>query len=211
MILTLPSHLPVARLLGVDRVVIYNTSCGPDLDRLLRGYIKEGFVELVPWPIDKHLIPSYGWLFSQSGGDVHYFGQQTTLNECIYRSMARSRYVLLNDIDEIIMPYQHNDLLSLMNMLQQQQPNVRQFRCARENEKHQKQRTLDVYECLYFPSILFCRQGCSSWKTISSQRNILSRAASFTCRSGTESRELICWSISTGKNLTEVFTTHTSC
>lgn len=113
------------RLLGVNRVVIYNNSCGPDLDRLLHGYSQEGFVEIVAWPIDEHLTPSYGWLHSQSGGDVHYFGQQTSLNDCIYRSMTRSRYVLLNDIDEIIMPYQHSGLAPLMDTIQQQHPDVR--------------------------------------------------------------------------------------
>ncbi|XP_023282536.1 uncharacterized protein LOC111670161 [Seriola lalandi dorsalis] len=118
---------PCSRLLGVDRVVIYNTSCGPDLDRLLQSYSQEGFVEMVPWPINEYLTPSTGWLFSKYGGDVHYFGQLTTLNECIYRSMTRSRYVLLNDIDEIIMPYQHNNLMSLMNVLQQQKPNAGVF------------------------------------------------------------------------------------
>ncbi|KAL7380297.1 hypothetical protein ABVT39_015279 [Epinephelus coioides] len=123
-VLQFAQTLEMYRLLGVDRVVIYNTSCSPDLERLLQGYSQEGFVEMVPWPIDKHLNPSHGWLFSQSGGDVHYFGQLTTLNECIYRSMARSRYVLLNDIDEIIMPYQHNNLMSLMDMLQEQHPNT---------------------------------------------------------------------------------------
>ncbi|XP_032357064.1 uncharacterized protein si:dkey-56i24.1 isoform X1 [Etheostoma spectabile] len=123
-VLQFAQTLEMYRLLGVDRVVIYNTSCGPDLDRLLQSYSREGFVEMVPWPIDQHLNPSRGWLFSESGGDVHYFGQLTTLNECIYRSMDRSRYVLLNDIDEIIMPYQHNNLMSLMDMLQQQHPNT---------------------------------------------------------------------------------------
>lgn len=108
----------------MNRVVIYNTSCGSELDRLLQSYVHEGFLEVVPWPIDKHLKPSSGWLFSHDEGDVHYFGQIVTLNECIYRSMDRSRYVLLNDLDEIIMPYQHNDLMSLMNVLQQQQPDV---------------------------------------------------------------------------------------
>ncbi|XP_070776832.1 beta-1,4-galactosyltransferase galt-1-like [Enoplosus armatus] len=119
--------LEMYRLLGVDRVVIYNTTCGPDLDRLLQSYSQEGFVEMVPWPIDQHLNPSRGWLFSKHGGDVHYFGQLATLNECIYRSMERSRYVLLNDIDEIIMPYQHNSLTPLMDMLQKQHPNVGVF------------------------------------------------------------------------------------
>ncbi|XP_069008706.1 glycosyltransferase family 92 protein F13G3.3-like isoform X1 [Embiotoca jacksoni] len=119
--------LEMYRLLGVDRVVIYNTSCGPDLEHLLQVYSQEGFVEMVPWPIDKHLNPSTGWLFSQFGGDVHYYGQLATLNECIYRSMERSRYVLLNDIDEIAMPYQHNNLMSVMNTLQQQHPNTGVF------------------------------------------------------------------------------------
>ncbi|XP_035529862.1 uncharacterized protein LOC118337104 [Morone saxatilis] len=126
-VLQFAQTLEMYRLIGVDRVVIYNTSCGPELNRLLQIYSQEGFVEMVPWPIHKHLNPSRGWLFSESGGDVHYFGQMITLNECIYRSMDRSRYVLLNDIDEIIMPYQHNNLMSVMNMLQQQHPNTGVF------------------------------------------------------------------------------------
>ncbi|XP_071354635.1 uncharacterized protein [Trachinotus anak] len=120
-VLQFAQTLEMYRLLGVDRVVIYNTSCGPDLERLLQSYSQEGFVEMVPWPINKYLKPSHGWHFSEHGGDLHYFGQLTTLNECIYRSMERSRYVLLNDIDEIIMPYQHNDLMSVMK---QQQTNT---------------------------------------------------------------------------------------
>lgn len=112
------------RLLGVGRVVIYNTSCGPELDLLLQTYRQEGFLEIVPWPIDKYLIPSKGWLFSIHGGDLHYYGQLATLNDCIYRSMARSHYVTLNDIDEIVMPYQHDNLADLMSVLQQHNPNV---------------------------------------------------------------------------------------
>ncbi|XP_008302254.1 uncharacterized protein LOC103374017 [Stegastes partitus] len=126
-VLQFAQTLEMYRLLGVDRVVIYNTSSGPELSRLLQSYSQEGFVEIVSWPINKYLNASGGWLFSKFGGDLHYFGQLTTLNECIYRSMERSRYVLLNDIDEIIMPYQHNDLMSLMNTLQQQQPNTGVF------------------------------------------------------------------------------------
>ncbi|XP_062296188.1 uncharacterized protein LOC134000735 [Scomber scombrus] len=126
-VLQFAQTLEMYRLLGVDRVVIYNTSCSPDLSRLLQSYSQEGFVEMVPWPIDQHLNPSRGWLHSKHGGDLHYFGQLTTLNECIYRSMDRSRYVLLNDIDEIIMPYQHNGLMPLMNMLKQQHPNTGVF------------------------------------------------------------------------------------
>ncbi|XP_034530711.1 uncharacterized protein LOC117806116 isoform X2 [Notolabrus celidotus] len=119
--------LEMYRLLGVGRVVIYNTSCGQDLNRLLKSYSDEGFVEMVPWPINKHLNSSRGQLFSKHGGDVYYFGQLATLNECIYRSMDRSHYALLHDINEIMMPYKHNSLKPLMDMLQKQHPKVGVF------------------------------------------------------------------------------------
>ncbi|CAN9502439.1 unnamed protein product [Ophioblennius macclurei] len=119
--------LEMYRLLGVDRVVIYKTSCSQNFDRLLQIYSQEGFLEVVPWQIDKYLNPSKGWLFSKSGGDIHYFGQMTTLNECIYRNMERSRYVLLHDMDEIVMPYQYNNLAPLMETLQKQNPDTGVF------------------------------------------------------------------------------------
>ena len=115
---------PPPRLLGVNRVVIYNTSSGPDLSRLLHSYSQEGFVEVVPWPIGRHLTPSRGWQPTLFPGDIHYYGQLTTLNECSYRYMERSRYVLLNDIDEIITPYRHGDLVAALTSLQQQHPKV---------------------------------------------------------------------------------------
>ncbi|XP_017272535.1 uncharacterized protein LOC108236413 [Kryptolebias marmoratus] len=126
-VLQFAQTLEMYRLLGVNRVVIYNTSCGPDLDRLLQSYAQEGFVEIVLWPIDKHFKTTRGWHFSQYGGEISYYGQNTKLNECIYRSMENSRYVLLHDIDQIIMPYQHSNLMSLMDTLQQQHPNVGVF------------------------------------------------------------------------------------
>uniref|UniRef100_A0A3Q1I555 Glycosyltransferase family 92 protein n=1 Tax=Anabas testudineus TaxID=64144 RepID=A0A3Q1I555_ANATE len=126
-VLQFAQTLEMYRLLGVGRVVIYNTSAGPELNRLLKTYSEEGLVEMVEWPIHKHLNPSNGWLFSKHGGDLHYYGQLVTLNDCIYRSMDRSRYVLLNDIDEIIMPYQHDNLKSMMDMLQQQHPDAAMF------------------------------------------------------------------------------------
>ncbi|TRY54393.1 hypothetical protein DNTS_023676 [Danionella cerebrum] len=115
------------KLLGVQHMVIYKTSCGPELDKLLKHYESEGFLEIVPWPIDQFLNPSPGWNFQKHGGDLHYYGQLVTLNECIYRHMYQSKYLLLNDIDEIIMPYKHDNLQSLMEELQSVKPNVGVF------------------------------------------------------------------------------------
>ncbi|XP_076880228.1 uncharacterized protein LOC143528398 [Brachyhypopomus gauderio] len=119
--------MEIYKLLGVQHVVIYNTSCGPDLEKLLQHYKREGILEIVPWPIDTFLNPSKGWNFIKHGGDLHYYGQLVTLNECIYRNMYQSKYVLLNDIDEIIMPYKYANLQLLMEDLQQEHTNVGVF------------------------------------------------------------------------------------
>ncbi|XP_024128768.1 uncharacterized protein LOC112146927 [Oryzias melastigma] len=126
-VLQFAQTLEVYKLLGVNRVVIYNTSCGPELDRLLKSYSEEGFVEIVQWPIKKYLNPSSGWKVRVHKGDLQYFGQVVTLNECVYRSMERSRYVVLSDIDEIPMPYQHNNLNSLMASLHRKHRKVAVF------------------------------------------------------------------------------------
>ncbi|XP_063050922.1 uncharacterized protein LOC134445785 [Engraulis encrasicolus] len=120
--------MEVYKLLGVERVVMYNTSCGPALEKALQRYKREGLLEVVDWPIDKFLKPSHGWKPSISPGDLHYYGQLTTLNECIYRHMYQSRYLLLNDIDEIIMPYEHASLGDLMDALQEQYPDAGVFK-----------------------------------------------------------------------------------
>ncbi|KAM3868375.1 uncharacterized protein ACN63O_008055 [Diretmus argenteus] len=114
--------MEVYKLLGVQRVVIYNTSCGAELERVLLHYKDEGVLQIVQWPIDHFLNPSRGWNFPEHSGDLHYYGQLTTLNDCIYRSMYRSKYLLLNDIDEIIMPYKHDNLQLMMEQLEQEHP-----------------------------------------------------------------------------------------
>ncbi|KAI5106890.1 hypothetical protein C0J45_2528, partial [Silurus meridionalis] len=115
------------KLLGVEHVVIYNNSCGPDLERVLRSYEEDGILEIIPWPIDHFLKPSKGWNHELHSGEVHYYGQQATLNDCIHRNRQRSKYVILTDADEIIMPYQHSSLNQLMTKLQQNNPHVVAF------------------------------------------------------------------------------------
>lgn len=159
---------PCYRLLGVDRVVIYNTSCGPDLNHLLQSYSQEGFVEMVPWPIDKHMNPSHGWFFSTHGGDMHYYGQIATLNECLYRYMDQSRYVLLHDIDEIMMPYKHDSLQVLLDLLQEQLPKVEKSVCV--NLKHNISRSILI---LIFLS--FQLYPCSAGWCVSSRKPYLSQ------------------------------------
>uniref|UniRef100_H3A4W8 Glycosyltransferase family 92 protein n=1 Tax=Latimeria chalumnae TaxID=7897 RepID=H3A4W8_LATCH len=115
------------RLLGVGKVVIYKTNCSVMLEKVLKYYVNENVVEVIPWPITSHLKVSSGWLYSASPGDIHYYGQLTALNDCIYRHMYDSRYLLLNDIDEIALPIKHKNWHELMDSLSKQHPNIGVF------------------------------------------------------------------------------------
>ncbi|XP_053551931.1 beta-1,4-galactosyltransferase galt-1-like [Bombina bombina] len=112
------------KLLGAQRVMIYLHSCSPQMEEVLQYYIKEGVVEVVPWPIDRYLKPSKSWLYPNDDTHIGYYGQVTTLNDCIYRNMYRSKFVLLNDIDEIILPFKHDNWDSMMESLEKQHPEV---------------------------------------------------------------------------------------
>jgi len=46
------------------------------------------------------------WCFAvgQEEPDVHYFAQLAALNDCLYRVMFRARFVVLVDLDEVLVP-----------------------------------------------------------------------------------------------------------
>lgn len=105
------------RILGAQKVVLYKTHCSRLLKTVIDYYEKLEFVDVVPWPITLYLNVSSGWHFPEHPGELHYYGQTATLNDCIYRYMYRSRYISLNDIDEIILPVSYKNWHDLMDHL----------------------------------------------------------------------------------------------
>ncbi|XP_034024870.1 uncharacterized protein LOC117509315 [Thalassophryne amazonica] len=103
-VLQLVQSLEMLQLLGVSNVVIYKTSCSPDVQRILDYYTNTGLVEVIPWSISRYVNVSRGWLPEHGPGDLHYFGQIPVLNDCLYRYMYQTRYLALHDIDELIIP-----------------------------------------------------------------------------------------------------------
>lgn len=101
------------KILGAQRVVIYLTNYSRLLEPVLTFYAAEGIAEIIPWPIVSHIKS-----FSQE----RHYGKTAALNDCIYRNMYRSRYVVLNDIDEIILPVKHLNWKAMMKSLEDQNP-----------------------------------------------------------------------------------------
>ncbi|XP_075207386.1 uncharacterized protein LOC142312308 [Anomaloglossus baeobatrachus] len=117
------------KLLGASKVTIYNTSCGDHVDKVLRYYIQEDVVEVIPWPIDTFLKTSKKWKYVDGlDSEIGYYGQVASLNDCMYRNMFKSEYVLQNDIDEIIIPLKYWDWPALMRNLEKRYPATSVFR-----------------------------------------------------------------------------------
>ncbi|XP_076138948.1 uncharacterized protein LOC143122048 [Alosa pseudoharengus] len=118
-VLQLVQTLEMFRLLGAQHVAIYKSSCNTATQRVLDYYVKEGFVEIIPWPITQYIKVSRGWQPSVSPGDLHYFGQIAALNDCVYRFMYQTQYVVLQDLDEVIVPVMVNSWTELLPVLEQ--------------------------------------------------------------------------------------------
>ncbi|XP_038548456.1 uncharacterized protein LOC119882487 [Micropterus salmoides] len=117
-VLQLVQSLEMMQLLGVDRVAIYKTSCSPETQHILDYYTHKGLVEVIPWPLSRFLNVSRGWLPQHGPGDLHYFGQIAALNDCVYRYMYQSRYVALQDMDELILPQTVDSWTALLPLLE---------------------------------------------------------------------------------------------
>ncbi|NWJ00556.1 GALT1 galactosyltransferase, partial [Crypturellus undulatus] len=139
------------KILGVQKVVIYKNSCSQLMEKVLKFYIEEGTVEIIPWPINSHLKVSTKWHFSMDAKDIGYYGQITALNDCVYRNMLRSKFVILNDADEIILPLKHPDWKTMMQSLQEQNPGTGVF----------------LFENHIFPETISTHTfNISSWNTV---------------------------------------------
>ncbi|KAM3912070.1 beta-1,4-galactosyltransferase galt-1-like [Leptodactylus fuscus] len=115
------------QILGAQRVMVYLNSCSPQMQKAMQYYIARGILEVVDWPIHHYLRAAKAWHYSMEPKEIGYYGQLATLNDCIYRNMYRSKFVLLNDIDEIILPFSHKSWDTMIESLQRQRPDVGVF------------------------------------------------------------------------------------
>nr|XP_020656567.1 uncharacterized protein LOC110082931 [Pogona vitticeps] len=126
-VLQLVQSIEMYKILGAKKVVIYKNSCSQLVEKVLEFYVTEGTVEVIPWPIQSYLSVSPYWHHKRAGKDIGYYGQITALNDCLYRNMYKSKYVLLNDIDEIILPVKYPDWGTMMRDLQRENPHSAVF------------------------------------------------------------------------------------
>ncbi|CAN8003434.1 unnamed protein product [Ixodes hexagonus] len=100
--------------LGVSHFVLYNHTVGPDVNCLLERYVSENLVTLLPWELP---------IVSQR--EIRTEALFAALNDCLYRTMYRFRWVAMIDLDEFIVPAGNVSLPVMLRRLQERNANGR--------------------------------------------------------------------------------------
>ena len=79
---------------------------GEEVSCLLEDYIKEGIVQVLPWRLDM-----------DSQKDIRTEGLFAALNDCLYRHMYNTKYLMMVDLDELIIPHQSLTLTEMLSDL----------------------------------------------------------------------------------------------
>jgi len=100
----LVEFIEVNRVLGAQKFQLYVQSVGPRVASCMRVYARRGIVDIQPW-----ILPS------DIAGGTYYHGQVMAINECLYRMMYLSKYVISQDLDELIVPKSSDNWSSMVN------------------------------------------------------------------------------------------------
>ncbi|CAH1794240.1 unnamed protein product [Owenia fusiformis] len=96
--------IELQQILGVEHFTFYLNTVSENMTKILTYYEKKGIIDVLPWKID-----------IKSQKEVRTENMFAALNDCLLRYRYRFKYVLMIDLDEYIIPYEHNTLNSMMS------------------------------------------------------------------------------------------------
>lgn len=92
-------------LFGADKIVLYNCTAGPALTPFLNYYVESGRVDMYNWP----LAQNYSRTFETKAS-----GQNSLIQDCLYRYMYQTKYLILINLDELIVPRKSNTWAAML-------------------------------------------------------------------------------------------------
>lgn len=95
--------IEISKLYGVEHIVIYATSSTIFIKSILFYYHNNNYVEIIPF------------CFNPEIKHVHETGQIEKINDVLYRYMYNTKYIIFNDIDEIILPIKTNNYMQFFS------------------------------------------------------------------------------------------------
>ena len=90
--------IEMQRVLGAQHITMYIMDDITEKLKLFfrRKYSDNGLLEVVKW---KQL---------RRRTEMHYYGELLLMHDCLYRNMNRAKYLVFVDMDEVILPIQHD-------------------------------------------------------------------------------------------------------
>ena len=92
----------LSTLLGANHIYVYDSL--PLLKPVLHYYREKGIMSVLPW-----VLPTHNGMHSAWNN-----GQAIAMQDCLYRNMGSTRYVMLNRLDEFMVPHSHANWNSLL-------------------------------------------------------------------------------------------------
>ena len=103
--------LELQRILGIDKVVVYNNSLAPQSARILEQYAKTDFLDF---------RQSHNFI-SDPGELTFHLHMSPVINDCMYRYMYQYKNLAMIDFDEIIVPHANNTLTEVLKTMERKE------------------------------------------------------------------------------------------
>ncbi|CAG5128736.1 unnamed protein product [Candidula unifasciata] len=139
------------RILGAEHFVVYNYSISPAVDQILQRYQQDGLVTVLPWPLPTN--------------QVFYFGQKSALNDCVYRNRNISRFIVVVDTDEFMIPTNHSNWMEMIAATSPQEYDVSTFVHSPNTPKKAHTKT----GCFIVRSSFFSASSRANWTSLPSK------------------------------------------
>ncbi|XP_013788844.2 beta-1,4-galactosyltransferase galt-1-like [Limulus polyphemus] len=110
-LLSFIEFIELNKIFGVEHFILYNDTIGRDVACVMRQYMANGIMSVLPWKLD---------MVSQK--EIRTEGLFAALNDCLYRTMYRFRFVLMIDFDEFIVPHKSDSLTEMLEVVAKNKP-----------------------------------------------------------------------------------------
>lgn len=98
--------IEMTKVLGVDLVNLYLM---PGLDKGMIRYLQERYSK--DGALD---LEMFQWREMYQHKILHYNGQLLAIHDCMYRNMYRAEYLIVTDLDELIIPFKQNNYMEMI-------------------------------------------------------------------------------------------------
>lgn len=107
------------KILGASHIFLYQFSIHPNMEKVVEYYAMKGYVTMVPisLPGDQPNRKRRRHRFLEKDKAVRQQNELLPLNDCLYRNIYSYKYVLILDIDEMIVPSKYVNWIDMLDNL----------------------------------------------------------------------------------------------